>query len=191
MKIDSFLHTYNANSALFDRVANNVSSFDAAKNYARAEFGSILDEVLKKDSENLGVNSKEFGKNNENLGLNSSEIQKNGENLGANSSENSANSEILDRNLANFRANGVLNGARVRYKDERAYDAALREQTDAFEAFFIKSILDVSLSNKVSLFGEDASDEIYRSMYNDAMSRALSGGLGFSELLFNYLKERS
>ena len=163
MKIDSFLNAYNASGALFDRVASGVSSFDAAKNYARAEFGSILDEALKKDNENLGINSNDNGENSENL----------------------------DRNLADFRANGVLNGARVRYKDERAYDAALREQTDAFEAFFIKSILDVSLSNKVSLFGEDASDEIYRSMYNDAMSRALSGGLGFSELLFNYLKERS
>ena len=53
-------------------------------------------------------------------------------------------------------------------------DALLKEQTDAFEAF-----------------GKDAGDEIYHSMYNDTMSKALSGNLGFSELLFNYLKERA
>lgn len=74
---------------------------------------------------------------------------------------------------------------------EAKFDAALREQTDAFEAFLIKSILDISLKKKVSLFGKDASDEIYSSMYNDAMSQALGGGLGISEILFNYLKERA
>ena len=73
----------------------------------------------------------------------------------------------------------------------KKFDEALKEQTDAFEAFFIKTVLDISLKKKVSLFGEDASDEIYSSMYNDAMSKALGGGMGFSELLFNYLKERA
>ena len=67
----------------------------------------------------------------------------------------------------------------------------MREQTDEFEAFLIKSVLDISLKNKVSLFGKDASDGIYSSMYNDAISKALSGGMGFSELLFNFLKEKS
>lgn len=125
MKIDTYVMNYNANNALFDRVAQNVSSFDAAKNYAKAEFG------------------------------------------------------------------GTLNKTNAQYKSEQEFDAALREQTDAFEAFLIKSVLDISLKNKVSLFGKDASDEIYSSMYNDAVSKALSGGMGFSELLFNFLKERS
>ncbi|MBK1991640.1 rod-binding protein [Campylobacter sp. 2018MI35] len=70
-------------------------------------------------------------------------------------------------------------------------DQALKEQTDAFEAFLVKSVLDISLKNQNSLFGKDASDEIYSSMYNDAMSKALSGGLGFSKLLYDFLKERS
>lgn len=77
-------------------------------------------------------------------------------------------------------------------EEEKKFDEALREQTDAFEAFMIKTVLDVSLQDKVSIFEKDkASDEIYSSMYNDAMSKALSGGMGFSELLFNFLKERS
>ncbi|MBM0637473.1 rod-binding protein [Campylobacter sp. VicNov18] len=69
-------------------------------------------------------------------------------------------------------------------------DEALKEQTDAFEAFFLKQVLDVSLKTQNSLFGKDASDEIYTSMYNDTMSKALSGGLGFSKLLYDFLKER-
>ncbi|EKP7735705.1 rod-binding protein [Campylobacter coli] len=69
-------------------------------------------------------------------------------------------------------------------------DEALKEQTDAFEAFFLKQALDVSLKTQNSLFGKDASDEIYSSMYNDTMSKALSGGMGFSKLLYDFLKER-
>lgn len=69
-------------------------------------------------------------------------------------------------------------------------DAKLREQTDAFEAFFLKQILDVSIKNENPLFPKDAGDKIYNSMYNDTMSKSLSGGFGFSDLLFNFLKER-
>lgn len=68
---------------------------------------------------------------------------------------------------------------------------ALREQTDAFESFFVKMVLDISLKNENPLFGKDAGDEIYHSMYNDTMSRALGGGFGFSDLLYNFLLERA
>ena len=70
-------------------------------------------------------------------------------------------------------------------------DALLKEQTDKFEAFFLKQILDITSQDKEdnSLFPKEAGDKIYQSMYNDTMSQALSGGLGISELVFNYLKE--
>jgi len=70
-------------------------------------------------------------------------------------------------------------------------EVKLKEQTDAFEAFLLKQVLDISLKSENKLFGKDAGDKIYQSMYNDTMSKTLSGGLGFSELLFNYLKENS
>ena len=70
-------------------------------------------------------------------------------------------------------------------------EVKLKEQTDAFESFLLKQILDISLKSENKLFGKDPGDKIYQSMYNDTMSKALSGGLGFSELLFNYLKENS
>lgn len=68
---------------------------------------------------------------------------------------------------------------------------ALREQTDAFESFFVKMVLDIAIKQENSLFGKDASDEIYRSMYTDTMSKALSGGFGFSDLVYEFLLERA
>lgn len=78
-------------------------------------------------------------------------------------------------------------------KIENADDAMLKEQTDKFEAFFIKKVLDISLKQDDSskLFGKDAGDKIYNSMYNDAVSNSMSGKFGFSELLFNHLKENN
>ncbi len=69
-------------------------------------------------------------------------------------------------------------------------DTKLKEQTDRFEALFIKKVLDISIKTDNSLFPKGAGDEIYRSMYNDTMSNQLSGKFGFSELLFNFLKQR-
>jgi Rod binding domain-containing protein len=73
--------------------------------------------------------------------------------------------------------------------DKNVNDAKLKEQTDNFEAFMVKKILDISLKRENSIFGKDAGDKIYNSMYNDTMSKAISGGLGYSELLYNFLKD--
>ncbi len=70
-------------------------------------------------------------------------------------------------------------------------DKKLKEQTDQFEAFLIKKVLDISIKQENPLFGKDAGDKIYRSMYNDAFSNALSGDIGFSQMLFDFLKERN
>jgi len=105
----------------------------------------------------------------------------------------------VDNFLTLYNANSVSDNAKQMQKFQTndnevvaktAQDEALKEQTDAFEAFLLKAVLDISLKNQNSLFGKDASDEIYSSMYNDTMSKALSGGMGFSKLLFDFLKER-
>jgi Rod binding domain-containing protein len=70
-------------------------------------------------------------------------------------------------------------------------DALLKEQTDKFEAFFVKQVLDIALKDESSLFPKDPGDKIYQSMYNDTMSSEFSGSFGFSELLFNFLKEQA
>jgi len=76
------------------------------------------------------------------------------------------------------------------FKVDKTDDKRLKESTDAFEAFLVKKVLDISLKKENSIFGKDAGDKIYNSMYNDTMSKALSGGFGFSQLLFNFLKEQ-
>ncbi|KEA46510.1 rod-binding protein [Campylobacter mucosalis] len=72
-------------------------------------------------------------------------------------------------------------------------DKLLKEQTDAFESFLVKQVLDIALKDdeKNSLFPKTAGSDIYKSMYNDTMSQSLGGNLGFSDLLFNFLKQRS
>lgn len=76
--------------------------------------------------------------------------------------------------------------------DEKSRDLVrLREQTDAFEALILKYILDKSLKLENSILPEEPGSEIYKSMYKEALSERLAGGFGYSELLFNYLKERN
>ncbi len=90
--------------------------------------------------------------------------------------------------IDNYAALNSLNSVPKIMKNDN--DAKLKEQTDKFEAFFIKKVLDISIKSDHSLFPKGAGDEIYRSMYNDAMSDKLSGRFGFSELLFDFLKNR-
>ncbi|MDE5591828.1 MAG: rod-binding protein [Helicobacter sp.] len=67
-------------------------------------------------------------------------------------------------------------------------DALLREQTDSFEALIVKHMLDTALKMDESLFPKEAGHDIYQSMYRDTLSQSLSGSFGFSDLLFDYLK---
>ena len=96
-----------------------------------------------------------------------------------------------EKQIQNFKAQ---NGTQIANNSNSASSIdkkALKEQTDAFEAFFIKTILDIAISTQNPLFGKDASDQIYNSLYNDTMSQALSGGFGFSNLLYDFLLQRA
>ena len=94
----------------------------------------------------------------------------------------------VDNSLALLNAN---NNSDPKINANTKNDALLKEQTDKFEAYFVKQILDISMNSdeENSLYPKDAGDKIYKSMYNDTMSTALSGNLGLSEMLFSYLKE--
>ena len=77
--------------------------------------------------------------------------------------------------------------------DEKAEDKALREQTDAFEAVFIKMMMDEAAKNEKNLFTDqkDPGTRIYKSMYRDELSKASAGGFGFSQMLYDYLSQKS
>jgi Rod binding domain-containing protein len=68
-------------------------------------------------------------------------------------------------------------------------DKALREQTDAFEAVFIKMLMDTAAKDEKNLFSDqkDPGDKIYKSMYRDELSKVSAGGFGFSQMLYDYL----
>jgi Rod binding domain-containing protein len=66
----------------------------------------------------------------------------------------------------------------------------LKEQTDQFEAIMIKQLLDISLDTSVSLYGHTPGEDIYKSMYTDAISRQVTGSFGYSQLLYDYLTQK-
>ncbi|MDQ1340903.1 MAG: peptidoglycan hydrolase FlgJ [Campylobacterota bacterium] len=66
----------------------------------------------------------------------------------------------------------------------------LKEQTDSFESLILKQMLDIAMEDKNSLFEKGTGSHIYQSMYHDTLSKELSGGFGYSELLFNFLTKK-
>jgi len=74
--------------------------------------------------------------------------------------------------------------------DTKVEDAALRKQTDSFEAVIIKMMMDNAMKDDNDLFSSqnDPGDKIYKSMYRDELSRASAGSFGFSQMLYDYLK---
>lgn len=73
---------------------------------------------------------------------------------------------------------------------EQKDDAKLKEQTDQFESILLKFMLEKAIKNDDPLYPKQAGSDIYHSMYIDQLSQELSGGFGYSELLFNFLKEQ-
>ena len=71
-------------------------------------------------------------------------------------------------------------------------DAALKEQTDAFESVILKMLMDNAMKNQEDLFSsqKDPGDKIYKSMYREELAKASAGGFGFSEMLYDYLSQK-
>jgi Rod binding domain-containing protein len=51
-------------------------------------------------------------------------------------------------------------------------------------------MLDIAMSESDAFFPKGAGSKIYKSMYNDTISKNISGGFGYSKLLFNFLVEK-
>ncbi|MEF3191795.1 MAG: Rod binding protein [Campylobacterales bacterium] len=66
----------------------------------------------------------------------------------------------------------------------------LKEVVNDFEALFLAQYLEKGLEGCDTLFGNATGADIYKSMYIDAISRQVGGGLGISQLIVDYLKER-
>jgi Rod binding domain-containing protein len=66
----------------------------------------------------------------------------------------------------------------------------LKQSCDDFESEILNFYLKDALSSKNSLFPETPGEKIYKSMYQEQLSKDLSGNFGYSKLLFNYLKKK-
>jgi len=100
----------------------------------------------------------------------------------------------MDYGLNAFNATSALvtQNSSVPQINEKVDDAALRKQTDAFEAVIIKMMMDNAMKDENDLFSSqnDPGDKIYKSMYRDELSRASAGSFGFSQMLYDYLSEK-
>ena len=73
-------------------------------------------------------------------------------------------------------------------KDEKL--KKLKKLCNDFESEILKFYLKEALDSKNKLFPKTPGEEIYKSMYQDELSKELSGHFGYSEILFNYLKSK-
>ena len=66
----------------------------------------------------------------------------------------------------------------------------LQKVCKEFESEILNFYLKEALNNKNSLFPKSPGEDIYKSMYQETLSKELSGNFGYSELLYNYLKNK-
>ncbi len=77
--------------------------------------------------------------------------------------------------------------------DEKATDKELKKQTDAFESIIVKMLLDNAMKDEKNIFSQenDPGDKIYKSMYREELANVSAGGFGFSQMLYEYLSQKS
>lgn len=66
----------------------------------------------------------------------------------------------------------------------------LKQVCDDFESEILNFYIKEALNSKNELFPESPGEKIYKSMYQEELSKTLSGNFGYSKLLFNYLKNK-
>jgi len=66
----------------------------------------------------------------------------------------------------------------------------LKQLCNDFESEILNFYLKEALNSKNSLFPKSPGEDIYKSMYEETLSKNLSGNFGYSELLYNFLKQR-
>jgi len=66
----------------------------------------------------------------------------------------------------------------------------LKQVCDDFESELLNFYLKEALNSKNELFPESPGEKIYKSMYQEELSKTLSGNFGYSKLLFDYLKNK-
>ena len=66
----------------------------------------------------------------------------------------------------------------------------LKQVCNNFESEILNFYVKEALDSKNPLYPKSAGEDIYKSMYQQELSKELSGSFGYSELLYNFLKDR-
>ena len=66
----------------------------------------------------------------------------------------------------------------------------LKQVCDNFESEILNFYVKQALDSKNPLYPKSAGEGIYKSMYQEELSKELSGNFGYSELLYNFLKQK-
>ena len=100
---------------------------------------------------------------------------------------------LYGASMINTQAQSLAQQHTIPKIDPKAEDAELRKQTDAFESVILKMLMDNAAKDEKNLFSQqnDPGDKIYKSMYRDELSKASAGGFGFSQMLYEYLSQKS
>ncbi|QOP40787.1 MULTISPECIES: rod-binding protein [Sulfurimonas] len=87
----------------------------------------------------------------------------------------------------------ITNNKAIPKIDTNVENEALKQQTDAFEAIIVKMLMDNAMKDEKNIFSSqnDPGDKIYKSMYRDELSKASAGSFGFSQMLYDYLSQKS
>ena len=67
----------------------------------------------------------------------------------------------------------------------------LKKSCDDFESEILNFYMKDALKQENTLFPKSPGEKIYDSMRQEQLSKEVSGHFGYSELLFNYLKEKN
>ena len=66
----------------------------------------------------------------------------------------------------------------------------LKKVCKDFESEILNFYVKQALDSKNPLYPKSPGEGIYKSMYQEELSKELSGNFGYSELLYNFLKDR-
>jgi len=66
----------------------------------------------------------------------------------------------------------------------------LKKVCNNFESEILNFYIKQALDSKNPLYPKSPGEGIYKSMYQEELSKELSGNFGYSELLYNFLKSK-
>jgi len=67
----------------------------------------------------------------------------------------------------------------------------LKDSCDNFESEILNFYMKSALKQENTLFPKSPGEKIYEAMRQEQISQQVSGNFGYSELLFNYLKDKN